>query len=190
LVQFWTGVQLKRFGCTLLIEEISQPPFGKTQRLRTSRVDRGREPLARTGTVVPRQSGLATVFMDDMNAKNLIRENDDMPSMPPRDPGRRPMPRRGDDLSRVMGGGREGMQPPGQFSPREVSQMKDVLVLILAHLANSDQDKQIIEALMAGKEVPVNLLQHVLDEARNVQLPPSHDMLLQKIHSIVTQAPR
>ena len=143
-----------------------------------------------------------------MNAKNLFRMTEadedptrgNSPGVPPegraypempRRPGmRRPRgpegenefddPRR--DIHRMMGGpgGPEGA-PRGQFSPKEVSQLKDILILILAQLAHSDGDRAIGEALMNGQDLDPGALQHILDEARNINVPPSHGALLQSI---------
>lgn len=104
---------------------------------------------------------------------------------------RRPLPRRmgpegGEDfppeLQRTLG--REGRErgPQGFFNPREQSQLKDILILTLATIMNSDLDMQIANALMAGKEIEPNLLQHILDEAKRMKIPESHTPILQKIH--------
>ena len=87
------------------------------------------------------------------------------------------MPPGGGDVGRVMG------QPRGQFAPKEISQLKDVMMLMMATLMNSDLDKQIAQALMEGRNLEPGQLQHILDEARNLQLPESHGALLQKIFS-------
>jgi hypothetical protein len=91
-------------------------------------------------------------------------------------------PRHSDMMARMMGRrpGGPGM-PPGQFSPQELSQIKDVMIMMLAELAHSDLDKQIGQALMTGQELAPGQLQHILDEARNLRLPPAHGALLQKI---------
>jgi hypothetical protein len=90
-------------------------------------------------------------------------------------------------MRRMMG--REAA-PQGQFSPKEQSQLKDVMILILAKLANSDLDMQIAQALMAGKDLEPGQLQHILDEARNVPIPDSHGPLMQKIFSQISQPSR
>jgi len=85
------------------------------------------------------------------------------------------------DMERMMGRGGPGGAPRGQFSPKETSQLKDVMIMMLATLANSDLDKEIGQALMAGQDLQPGQLQHIIDEVRNVQLPPDYDALLQKI---------
>lgn len=82
------------------------------------------------------------------------------------------------DIARMTG---RQSEPRGQFNPRELSQLKDVVILMLANALNSDMDKQLGEALMTGKEIDRGLLQHVLDEARSLNLPESHGALMQKI---------
>jgi len=80
-----------------------------------------------------------------------------------------------------------GREPRGQFSPKEASQLKDIVILILASMAHSEMDMQIGQALMTGQEIEPGLLQHILDEARNVQIPESHNALLQKIFTKLQQ---
>ena len=75
--------------------------------------------------------------------------------------------------------------PPAQFNPREVSQLKDVLILTLAKLAGSEMDERIGMALATGQTIEPGLLQHILDEARNANIPPTHHALLQKIYTQV-----
>ncbi len=151
-----------------------------------------------------------------MNAKELFRKNMNEadeptgpggppPSRPPmklsgrkrvvpfRPPGSEEMggeedfpPGGGEDVARMMGrGGPEA--PRGQFNPKELSQLKDVIIMILASLAHSDLDMQIGQALMSGQELEPGQLQHILDEARNVQIPESHGALLQKIFTKLSQ---
>jgi len=86
----------------------------------------------------------------------------------------------------MTGGGREPA-PKSQFNPKELSQLKDVMILMLAGLARSDLDMQIGQALATGKELEPGQLQHILDEARNVQLPETHNALLQKIFSQINR---
>jgi len=145
--------------------------------------------------------------MDAMNAKQLfdkskrVTEADETPvppghspGVPP--PGRQypPMPRRplrardgsrpapgaqdAPDIERVMG--REEA-PKGQFSGKELSQLKDVVILMLAHVLGSDMDKQIGMALAQGQPIEPGLLQHIVDEARNAKLPESHWPLMDKL---------
>lgn len=85
----------------------------------------------------------------------------------------------GSDMERMMGG--PGGAPRGQFSPKELSQLKDVVIQMLAHMCHSDLDAGIGEALMNGQPLDPGQLQHIIDEIRNVKLPPSHDALLQRI---------
>lgn len=144
--------------------------------------------------------------MDDMNAKQLFRKgineaglNDPSGPTPSRPPlklsgqmrhvplhqpgsemGEEDMP--GEDIARMTG--------KGQFNPKELSQLKDILILILANLAQSDLDAQIGQALMSGQDLDPGQLQHVLDEARNIQVPDSHGALMQKIFNRLSQAPR
>lgn len=148
--------------------------------------------------------------MDDMNAKQLFRKGmneagpDDptgpVPSRPPlkltgrmrRIPLHQPGSEMGEedlppedlpsDIQRVT-----GREPRGQFNPKELSQLKDIMILILANLAHSDLDAQIGQALMAGQELDPGQLQHILDEARNIQVPDSHGQLMQKIFSRLSQ---
>lgn len=86
-----------------------------------------------------------------------------------------------DYVSRVMGGGAGA--PRGMFNPKEISQLKDVMILTLAQLLGSDLDKQIGEKLAKGEELDPGQLQHILDEARNAPIPESHGPLMQKIFS-------
>ena len=65
--------------------------------------------------------------------------------------------------------------------------MKDIVILILAGIVGSDLDAQIGRALMAGQELNPGQLQHILDEARNIQVPDSHGPLMQKIFSRLRQ---
>jgi hypothetical protein len=103
---------------------------------------------------------------------------------------RRPMPRRmggpGDvdapeEMDRVTGMGRE-RGPAGMFNPRELSQLKDLLIFIMATTFDSPTDLKIGQALMAGKELEEGQLQHIMDEARRSNVPDNFSPLLQKIH--------
>jgi len=145
--------------------------------------------------------------MDDMNAKDLLRRKvteAGSPVPPERSPGGPPpgrqyppvpgrtrtaphhalgsetaeMPEEGlpGDVARMT-----GREPRGQFSPKEASQLKDIVILILASMARSEMDMRIGQALMTGQEIEPGLLQHIIDEARNVQVPESHNAVLQKI---------
>lgn len=146
--------------------------------------------------------------MDDMNAKDLIRRRL-QEAEPQRPSSERPlrmsgrsvrvpyhppgaeeegmsgedMP--GEDVPRTM-----GRAPQGQFSPKETSQLKDVLILMLATLCQSSLDRDIGQALMTGQELNPGQLQHLLDEVRNlnVELPESHNGLLQKIFTKLSQS--
>jgi len=90
----------------------------------------------------------------------------------------------GDPVGRMVG--RE-QAPKGQFNPKELSQLKDVVIMILASLARSDLDMQIGQALASGQELSPSQLQHILDEARNAPIPESHGPLMQKIFSKLGQ---
>ena len=80
-----------------------------------------------------------------------------------------------------------GREPRGQFSPKELSQLKDVMIMILANLIHSDLDMRIGQALMTGQELDPGQLQHILDEARQVKVPEGHGALLQKIFAKLGQ---
>lgn len=147
--------------------------------------------------------------MDDMNAKDLLRKkvneaDEPIPGGPP--PSRPPLKLTGrmrrvpfhppgsemgeedmpsSDIERMV-----GREPKGQFNPKELSQLKDILILILANLAHSDLDAQIGQALMSGQELDPGQLQHIIDEARNIQVPDSHGPLMQKIFDRLSQSPR
>lgn len=149
--------------------------------------------------------------MDDMNAKDLFRKSmneADEPSRPEGPPPSRPplkltgrmrrvpfhppgsemgeedMPP--EDIARMTG--REPAGPKAQFNPKELSQLKDVMIMMLANLAHSDLDMQIGQALMSGQPLEPGQLQHILDEARNLQIPDSHGALLQKIFNQLSQS--
>lgn len=86
--------------------------------------------------------------------------------------------------------GREPAWPPKQFNPKELGMLKDVLVLTLAQLIDSDLDTQIGLALAEGRDLEPQQLQHILDEARNVRsLPEAHGQLLQKIYTKLQAQP-
>jgi hypothetical protein len=142
----------------------------------------------------------------DMKAKELFGKEtvteagpgDQPPGGPPRRP-RIPPPRRVDvpqdriDADNPMTGGgpvrrmvgRE--EPTGQFTAEETSQLKDVLIQILARAANSHLDAQIGQALMSGQPLEPGQLQHILDEARQIELPESHNAIMQKIFATLRQ---
>lgn len=117
----------------------------------------------------------------------------DMSAGPPRrgPGGPRPGgPRR--DIHRMTGGpgGEEGGEdgpggPKGQFNSKELSQLKDVMILILASMLGSDLDKQIATALMNGQPLDPGQLQHILDEARRADIPESHGPLMQKLFGLI-----
>ncbi len=88
-----------------------------------------------------------------------------------------------DPVRRMVG--RE--EPKGQFTPEETNQLKDVLIQILAKIANSDLDAQIGQALMSGQPLEPGQLQHILDEARQIELPESHNAIMQKIFTTLRQ---
>lgn len=74
-------------------------------------------------------------------------------------------------------------QAQGQFNSQEKSQLKDILIQILASTAGSQLDAEIGQALMVGQDLNPNQLQHIIDESRRVKLPASHNGILQKIFS-------
>lgn len=142
--------------------------------------------------------------MEDMNAKQLFGKDKiteagpgERPpgrTGPPRRPVGRPMPSGGmDDPSAMMGmgsmgpgedpvrrmSGREG--PKAQFDENEISQIKDVMIQILAKVIGSDLDAQIGRSLMSGQPLEPGQLQHILDEARQIELPETHNALMQKL---------
>lgn len=140
--------------------------------------------------------------MNNMNAKSLFQnaENnrisedgelppEQRPQRPARPGGpRRPMRIPGgggpeDDVARLTGGPDAG-GPPAQFSPKEISQLKDVMIAILAGMLGSDLDKQIGQALMSGTPLEPGQLQHIIDEARRAEIPESHGPLMQKIFGL------
>ena len=141
--------------------------------------------------------------MNDMNAKDILlgkhqgineaHEPGDggalpppgrqYPEMPPERFGRGPRDRRergNPDVHRAMG---DEPSPRGQFSPRELDSLKDVLLLIYASTLNSEMDKAIVDAVINGTEIDKSNLQHILDEANNASVPASYHPLLQKIFS-------
>jgi hypothetical protein len=132
--------------------------------------------------------------MGNMKAKDLIQskalnETDDPPPettggqarINPRRPmpGRSGPPRPGAFDQRGPGMG----EPPGQFTSEEKSQLKDVLIQILASAAGSQLDAEIGQTLMGGQDLNPNQLQHIIDESRRIKLPASHNGILQKIFS-------
>ena len=139
----------------------------------------------------------------DVNAKQLFKkvteaENPEDLPRPQGPPGarvglppRRPMPprRRGEmempgDVERVLG---QPEMPKGQFSPKETSQLKDVVILMLASMLGSDLDKQIGQALATGQPLEPGQLQHIIDEARRAEIPESYGPLMQKIFGMIGQ---
>jgi len=146
--------------------------------------------------------------MDDMNAKELfgkskrVNEAEETPVPPGHSPGTPPpgrqyppmpreRPRRSgpgglgaiNDMERLVG----KEEPKGQFSSKELSQLKDVMIFILAGMLGSDLDKQIGQALAAGQPLDPGQLQHIVDEARRFEIPESHGPLMQKIFSQIGQ---
>lgn len=91
----------------------------------------------------------------------------------------------GSDPVRRMTGREEG--PQGQFTPEETSQLKDVMIMMLSKMMGSDLDAQIGQALMNGQELNPGQLQHILDEARQLNIPEGHGALLQKVFSKLQQ---
>lgn len=209
--QYWRIVGLKnvtpekRSRLSLLVQEYWAIAGDLDQSGQTERQMAGlRQDMEKLGCTlhydhVPAES----ITREDMNAKELLLRKLNEAGEPGQfpgatSPGRPSMPRRGppsrrppsgaadefepsEDIGRMTGGGAEA--PRGQFSPKEVSQLKDVLILTLAAAAGSTMDLQIAHALMSGEAIEPGLLQHILDEARNAQIPDSHGALLQKIHN-------
>jgi hypothetical protein len=127
--------------------------------------------------------------MKDMHAKDLFRKlaEADEPGrplrrLPPRMGGHAGFPGAHEDdpqdITHMTG--RE-FAPKNQFTSKELSQLKDILIMILAKLMDSDLDMEIGQALMSGQELNSGQLQHILDETRGLQVPASHGPLLQKI---------
>lgn len=143
--------------------------------------------------------------MSDMNAKELFRKSvneagpDDpagpVPSRPPlklsgrmrhiplHQPGSEMDDLPPEDIQRMVGRER------GQFTPKELSQLKDIMIQMLAALADSDLDKQIGQSLMTGQQLEPGQLQHIVDEARRLKLPDSHSELLHKIFTRLRAQP-
>ena len=148
----------------------------------------------------------------DMKAKDLIKqkihEADEDPTqgtpppgMPPEGrnfprmsrEGRPPHARMGGDRDIERIGGRGGPEGPrGQFAPRELSQLKDIMILMLAKLSHSDIDMEIAQALMAGKDIDAGRLSHIVEEVRNLQvpIPDSHGPTMQKVWQLSQQQPQ
>jgi hypothetical protein len=201
----------KRSRLSLLVQEYWAIAGDLDQSGQTERLMAGlRQDMEKLGCTLHYDHAPAeSITREDMNAKELLLRKLNEAGEPGQFPGatspaRPSMPRRGppsrrppsgaagadeDDLGQVLdgpvlrmtGGGAEA--PRGQFSPKEVSQLKDVLILTLAAAAGSTMDLQIAHALMFGEVIEPGLLQHILDEARNAQIPDSHGALLQKIHN-------
>jgi hypothetical protein len=137
--------------------------------------------------------------MDNMKAKDLIQGKtiNEADEPPPETTGdqarpnpRRPMPRRTGPGDPAFGLTRDRPinpmnpgEPPGQFTNQEKSQLKDILILMLAQAAGSQLDAEIGQALMTNQELNPGQLQHIIDEARRIKLPPSHNAIMQKIFS-------
>lgn len=109
-----------------------------------------------------------------MKAKDLFGDQPNAPEQPVRRVSLGP--RRRDD---------ESEDEVGQkgFNPREASMLKDVIILMLASLMQSQLDTEIGTALMKGEELRPDQLQHLIDETRMLDLPPQHAALLQRIES-------
>lgn len=121
------------------------------------------------------------------NAKDLFRMTEADSPVPPEHPlGVPPRGRRKADPETFAA--LPGAERKGQFNPKELSQLKDVVILILASMARSDLDLQIGQALATGKDLDPGQLQHILDEARNAPIPESHGPLMQKIFNQLSQS--
>ena len=150
-----------------------------------------------------------------MNAKNLIQglnetESADffsgqppgstsgqqrpMPPRPPRRPGEQ-ITRRMFDIGtqadpETFDALPGAERPRGFFSPKETSQLKDIIILTLAQLMRSDLDSKIGQTLASGGELDPGQLQHILDEASRLKLPETHKPILQKIYQKLSEKPQ
>ena len=121
------------------------------------------------------------------NAKNLfhkkLTEADDR--QPPREAP--PAMRRNPRIPYELGGGPLPSSEHAQFTKTEFSQLKDVMIFILAGMLGSDLDKQIGQALATGQPLDPRQLHHIMDEARRIGIPESYTPLMQKIFSQTKQ---
>jgi len=82
------------------------------------------------------------------------------------------------DVDRVLGRGEKS----GFLNPREISQLKDILLLMFVQQTGSELDGGIVKALMDGQELDNSQLGHIMDECRRLTLPASHSAVLNKVH--------
>lgn len=129
-------------------------------------------------------------------ARDLIEAQHDVPGDADRPPGRppgrpdRPMMRQrlgGPDGGPMRGPGGIGPMgaPRGDFNPRELSQMKDFMLLELVRGQGSFY-ASIVQKLVTGQELEPGQLQHFIDEVGNIEgMPESMQMLVQKIQQVL-----
>lgn len=118
-----------------------------------------------------------------MNARELIEaQHGEGP-----DPGPNPRPDRPDRPLRRIGGPM-GMGPlgaqRGDFNPREVSQLKDYMLLELVR-GQGAFTEGIVQKLVTGGELEPGELQHFIDEADNIPIPENLRPLVQKVKQVL-----
>jgi hypothetical protein len=74
---------------------------------------------------------------------------------------------------------------PQQFTSRELGQLKNMVILMLAKFVSSAEDEQIARAFIEGKDLDDYQLNHILDETRRLELPEDYQELLAKLASMV-----
>lgn len=85
------------------------------------------------------------------------------------------------DVQRLTG---QQETPRNQFTPKEAGQLKDIMILMLAKLMQNETDSEIGQKLMKGHPLQPGELQHIIDEAGHLELPPSHSELIRKISQL------
>jgi len=96
-------------------------------------------------------------------------------------PMRRPM---GGPMGGPMGVGGVN-RPPGDFSPRDLSLMKDFMLMEIVRGQGSFYEA-IVQKLVTGQELEPGQLQHFVDEAGNIEgLPETMQPLVQKIQQVL-----
>lgn len=85
------------------------------------------------------------------------------------------------DVQRLTG---QQETPRNQFTPKETGQLKDIMIMMLAKLMQSQTDSEIGQKLMKSQSLQPGELQHIIDEAGHLELPPSHNELLRKISQL------
>lgn len=101
---------------------------------------------------------------------------------------RRPMPDiEGDFPPEIMRRMRRSGEPEqGPFSVADTSKLKDILLLIVTKMANNEFDAAIARHMMSGRPLEPGQIQHILDEAGQIQdIPPSHQQVLQKAYEFM-----